>query len=204
VSIPGNLCRPQELEKTRAGLRERFTSSPLCDGPAFVRQLEGVYRGLWEDWLEAHNGEPGGGGHDNPLPAAADVDDGTAVEDDRGQAGGGSSGGEEQSAACTMPSASGTSADLSGGAPLTVDGCRSSDGPKRRPDEMPDGHGRQGSFSSGVQAGSADSNDSDLGEPGSPTASLSLSGGINSGELPGESGISECTSAGAADSNAGC
>lgn len=26
--------------------------SPLCDAPAFVRRLEGVYRTLWQRWLD--------------------------------------------------------------------------------------------------------------------------------------------------------
>ncbi|GLC45522.1 hypothetical protein PLESTM_001745500 [Pleodorina starrii] len=35
------------LAALRSCLRERMMSSPLCDGPAFVRSLEDVYRGLW-------------------------------------------------------------------------------------------------------------------------------------------------------------
>ena len=39
------------LAALRGGLRERMLASPLCDGPGFVRRLEGVYRDLWHRWL---------------------------------------------------------------------------------------------------------------------------------------------------------
>ncbi|GLI61429.1 hypothetical protein VaNZ11_003789 [Volvox africanus] len=35
------------LAELRYSLRERMLASPLCNGPAFLRQLEGVYRALW-------------------------------------------------------------------------------------------------------------------------------------------------------------
>lgn len=40
-----------KLARLRAGLRERMLASPLLDGPAFVDNLEGVYRRLWRRWL---------------------------------------------------------------------------------------------------------------------------------------------------------
>lgn len=42
----------KQLAELRAGLRERMLSSPLCDGPGFVKQLEDTYEGLWERWLK--------------------------------------------------------------------------------------------------------------------------------------------------------
>ena len=41
------------LSELRQGLRERMLGSAFCDGPAFVRQLEGVYA---EMWREQHRG----------------------------------------------------------------------------------------------------------------------------------------------------
>jgi predicted O-linked N-acetylglucosamine transferase (SPINDLY family) len=38
------------LAQLRAGLREAMLSSRLCQAPAFVERLEGVYRGLWHRW----------------------------------------------------------------------------------------------------------------------------------------------------------
>ena len=37
----------------RAANRIRFLESPLCDGPAFVRRLEGVYRSAWRRWCSS-------------------------------------------------------------------------------------------------------------------------------------------------------
>lgn len=39
-----------QLAQLRSGLRDRMLSSPLCDGPGFVRQLEETYENLWERW----------------------------------------------------------------------------------------------------------------------------------------------------------
>jgi predicted O-linked N-acetylglucosamine transferase (SPINDLY family) len=36
------------LAELRRTLRERTLASPLCDAPAFVRRLEGVYHRLWD------------------------------------------------------------------------------------------------------------------------------------------------------------
>ena len=41
------------LAKLRASLRTRMLASELCDGPAFVEQLEGVYRELWQRYIVA-------------------------------------------------------------------------------------------------------------------------------------------------------
>jgi predicted O-linked N-acetylglucosamine transferase (SPINDLY family) len=38
------------LVPLRAGLRERVRHSPLCDGPAFTRELEDAYRAMWRRW----------------------------------------------------------------------------------------------------------------------------------------------------------
>ncbi|GAB4815161.1 hypothetical protein N2152v2_002207 [Parachlorella kessleri] len=42
----------QRLSELRQGLRQRMLTSRMCDAPAFVRQLEDVYRGLWLRWVE--------------------------------------------------------------------------------------------------------------------------------------------------------
>jgi protein O-GlcNAc transferase len=41
---------PQRLEALRAGLRGRFTGSPLADGARFARGVEASYRQMWERW----------------------------------------------------------------------------------------------------------------------------------------------------------
>jgi predicted O-linked N-acetylglucosamine transferase (SPINDLY family) len=38
------------LQTLRAELRNRMQSSPLMDAPAFTRQLEALYREIWENW----------------------------------------------------------------------------------------------------------------------------------------------------------
>ena len=38
------------LEQLRAGLRKRMAGSSLCDGKAFVRQVEHAYRDMWAKW----------------------------------------------------------------------------------------------------------------------------------------------------------
>jgi predicted O-linked N-acetylglucosamine transferase (SPINDLY family) len=37
-----------ELGRMRAGLRTRMRTSPLCDGPSWVRQLETAYQEMWQ------------------------------------------------------------------------------------------------------------------------------------------------------------
>ncbi len=36
------------LRNLRSGLRERLRASPLCDGAAYARSVENLYRSLWE------------------------------------------------------------------------------------------------------------------------------------------------------------
>lgn len=45
------------LAALRAGLRERMRASPLCDAPAFARNMEGVYADLWRRWSKARREE---------------------------------------------------------------------------------------------------------------------------------------------------
>lgn len=41
------------LAELRSTLRGRMASSPVCDGPAFTRNLEAAYRDLWGRWCAA-------------------------------------------------------------------------------------------------------------------------------------------------------
>jgi predicted O-linked N-acetylglucosamine transferase (SPINDLY family) len=43
-------CDLDRLARLRAGLRERVARSPLCDGPAYARSMERLWRGLWRSW----------------------------------------------------------------------------------------------------------------------------------------------------------
>ena len=47
VALAGN---PALLEKLRSNMRDRLQSSPLCDGAGFARDLEIVFRGIWQKW----------------------------------------------------------------------------------------------------------------------------------------------------------
>ncbi|RQW80919.1 MAG: tetratricopeptide repeat protein [Geobacter sp.] len=40
----------QALATLRAGLRERFVTSPLCDAPRFAANLERAFREMWQAW----------------------------------------------------------------------------------------------------------------------------------------------------------
>ena len=51
VEITGALAaNTDRLRQLRRDLRTMMRSSPLCDGPAFVRDLEGGYREMWRQW----------------------------------------------------------------------------------------------------------------------------------------------------------
>ena len=39
--------------RLRASLRATLAASPLCDAPAFARDVEEAYRQLWRDWCAA-------------------------------------------------------------------------------------------------------------------------------------------------------
>ena len=39
-----------ELERLRAGMRDRLRASALCDGAGFTRRLEQAYREMWGEW----------------------------------------------------------------------------------------------------------------------------------------------------------
>jgi predicted O-linked N-acetylglucosamine transferase (SPINDLY family) len=47
----GWMARRPQLADIRAGLRERLQSSPLCDGPRYVRHLEAALRQAWAEQL---------------------------------------------------------------------------------------------------------------------------------------------------------
>jgi predicted O-linked N-acetylglucosamine transferase (SPINDLY family) len=48
------------LARLRADLRGRTAASPLCDGPAFTKQLEAAFRTMWREWC-ATGAAPGHG-----------------------------------------------------------------------------------------------------------------------------------------------
>jgi predicted O-linked N-acetylglucosamine transferase (SPINDLY family) len=51
VRIASELARDEaRLTTLRRGLREEMLGSMLCDGPGFMRRLEGAYVRLWEEW----------------------------------------------------------------------------------------------------------------------------------------------------------
>jgi predicted O-linked N-acetylglucosamine transferase (SPINDLY family) len=51
VEIATRLAADRERLRTlRRELRQMMKTSPLCDGPAFVRDLEAAYRAMWHAW----------------------------------------------------------------------------------------------------------------------------------------------------------
>lgn len=56
VAIANALATDQtRMADLRQGLRERVRKSPLCDGPGFARQVEGVYRDIWRHWCASQS-----------------------------------------------------------------------------------------------------------------------------------------------------
>jgi predicted O-linked N-acetylglucosamine transferase (SPINDLY family) len=43
-------CNPGRLEELHRSLRPRMAASPLCDGRAFARKIEGAFRTMWQYW----------------------------------------------------------------------------------------------------------------------------------------------------------
>ena len=55
TALAGDLPRLAELRRT---LRDRMRRSPLMDGPAFARAMEGAYRRMWRRWAEVEIRNP--------------------------------------------------------------------------------------------------------------------------------------------------
>ncbi len=49
------------LSELRDGLRRRLQGSPLCDGPAFTRDVEAAYRDMWRKWCAGDDLRPARG-----------------------------------------------------------------------------------------------------------------------------------------------
>lgn len=49
VALAGDI---QALAQLKAGIRQKFADSPLCDGPGFTAALEEIYRSIWAEWLK--------------------------------------------------------------------------------------------------------------------------------------------------------
>lgn len=47
VKLAGDI---ETLADLRAGLRQRFAESALCDGQSFTASLEKIYRNMWDEW----------------------------------------------------------------------------------------------------------------------------------------------------------
>ncbi|MFN2309807.1 MAG: tetratricopeptide repeat protein [Gammaproteobacteria bacterium] len=55
VSLSADLAA---LERERQDLRTRMEQSPLCDGKAFAKKIEAVYRQCWIDWCASAESPP--------------------------------------------------------------------------------------------------------------------------------------------------
>jgi protein O-GlcNAc transferase len=54
LEIAVALARNQRrLDRLRRSLRSCMAASPLCDGRAFARKMEGAFRTMWKHWCEA-------------------------------------------------------------------------------------------------------------------------------------------------------
>ncbi len=57
VEIAGRIADDRDqLKEIRDGLRTRMQESPLCDAPAFARDMEAAYRAMWRRWCAAEGG----------------------------------------------------------------------------------------------------------------------------------------------------
>jgi len=45
---------PGKLQRLRATMRERMIASPLMDATGFTRELESIYRNIWQNWCAAN------------------------------------------------------------------------------------------------------------------------------------------------------
>lgn len=52
VGTARDLARLTEIRRT---LRPRMAASPICDVPAFTRDLEAAFRGMWQDWCRSQS-----------------------------------------------------------------------------------------------------------------------------------------------------
>jgi protein O-GlcNAc transferase len=46
-------CNPERLDELHRSLRPRMVASPLCDGAAFARKIEGAFGAMWQHWCKA-------------------------------------------------------------------------------------------------------------------------------------------------------
>ncbi len=53
VRIATSLAKDtKRISKTRSSLRDKLLHSPLCDANGFTRELESIYRELWQRWCD--------------------------------------------------------------------------------------------------------------------------------------------------------
>jgi predicted O-linked N-acetylglucosamine transferase (SPINDLY family) len=45
----------KRLDKLRLGLRERIKASPICNSKSQARDIEGVYRKIWQTWCASQS-----------------------------------------------------------------------------------------------------------------------------------------------------